>query len=230
MRAWRTGREVAKPKTLKDRMAQVCRQCSSSLYRAFNDDQGRHYDLTWEAQFGITPRIERRGHRLDIYVTPAWTKKVGENRAVIFPNTKHRTFIYDSEPIADSEMSARSVRCMMLKGVGVMKKHYYESEVTRLMHRYDDLNTNDNLSYVDAYKEFNSGNVNSTIKMNDEIYCILFDSQKLVNAFKQGDPYEYSIYYLEHETLNLQSVGHTMLHAKNLLNRRLKKATLDALI
>ena len=230
MRAWRTEREVAKPKTLKDRMAQVCRQCASSLYRAFNDDQGRHYDLTWEAQFGITPRIERRGHRLDIYVTPAWTKKVGENRAVIFPNTKHRTFIYASEPIADSEMSARSVRCMMLKGVGVMKKHYYESEVTRLMHRYDDLNTNDNLSYVDAYKEFNSGNVNSTIKMNDEIYCILFDSQKLVNAFKQGDPYEYSIYYLEHETLNLQSVGHTMLHAKNLLNRRLKKATLDALI
>ena len=230
MRAWRTGREVAKPKTLKDRMAQVCRQCSSSLYRAFNDDQGRHYDLTWEAQFGITPRIERRGHRLDIYVTPAWTKKVGENRAVIFPNTKPRTFIYDSEPIADSEMSARSVRCMMLKGVGVMKKHYYESEVTRLMHRYDDLNTNDNLSYVDAYKEFNSGNVNSTIKMNDEIYCILFDSQKLVNAFKQGDPYEYSIYYLEHETLNLQSVGHTMLHAKNLLNRSLKKVTLDALI
>ena len=72
--------------------------------------------------------------------------------------------------------------------------------------------------------------MNSTIKMNDEIYCILFDSQKLVNAFKQGDPYEYSIYYLEHETLNLQSVGHTMLHAKNLLNRRLKKATLDALI
>lgn len=118
MRAWRTGREVAKPKTLKDRMAQVCNQCSNSLHSAFNDDEGRHYDLTWEAQFGITPRIERRGHRLDIYVTPAWTKKVGENRAVIFPNTKHRTFIYDSEPIADSEMSARSVRCMMLKEIG----------------------------------------------------------------------------------------------------------------
>ena len=234
MRAWRTGREAPKPKTLKDRMAQVCRQCSNSLYHAFNDDQGRHYDLTWEAQFGITPRIERRGHRLDIYVTPAWTKKVGENRAVIFPNTKHRTFIYDSEPIADSEMSARSVRCMMLKGVGVMKEHYFKTEISRLNYRFDQSNTNDKLSYVDAYKEFNkefnSENVSSTIKMNDEVWEILLESKKLVGAFKQGNPYEYSIYYLEHETLNLQSVGHTMLHAKNLLNRRLKKATLDVLI
>lgn len=229
MRAWRVDREVAKPKTFKDRMHRACSECGDEMHEAFSYAEGRHYSITWRVEFGVTPRIDRRGHRLDIYVTPAWKKKVGKNRAVMFPDTKHRTFIYDSEPIADSEMSDRGVKCMMLKGVGVMKEHYFKTELSRLNYRFDQLNTNEHLSYVDAYKHYKIGNLNLS-KLGDGIEQVLKDSMTLIQCYKDGDPYEYSLYYLEHETLDLQSMGHTFLHAKNLLNRRLKKATLDALI
>jgi hypothetical protein len=230
MRAWRVGREVAKPKTFKDRMHRACNECKDEMHDAFNYAEGRHYSITWQVEFGVAPRIERRGHRLDIYVTPAWKKKVGKNRAVMFPDTKHRTFIYDSEPIADSEMSDRGVRCMMLKGVGVMKKHYFKTEISRLKHRYDQLiSAPFDLPYVDAYREFVIGNLNREM-IDSEVWKILDDSHTFTENFKEDNPCEYSLYYLEHETLDLQSMGHTFLHAKNLLNRRLKKATLDALI
>ena len=113
--------------------------------------------------------------------------------------------------------------------VGVMKEHYFKTELSRLNYRFDQLNTNESLSYVDAYKEYKIGNLNLS-KLGDGIEQVLKDSMTLIQCYKDGDPYEYSLYYLEHETLDLQSMGHTFLHAKNLLNRRLKKATLDALI
>ena len=229
MRAWRTGREVAKPKTFKDRMHRACNECANEMDDAFNYAEGRHYSITWRVEFGVTPRIERRGHRLDIYVTPAWKKKVGKNRAVMFPDTKHRTFIYDSEPIDDSEMSDRGVRCMMLRGVGVMKEHYFKTELSRLKYRFNQLNTKEHLSYVDSYREYRIGNLNLS-QLDDGISKVLDESETLIEHYKENCPYEYSLYYLEHETLDLQSMGHTFLHAKNLLNRRLKKATLDALV
>jgi len=232
LRELRVSRESVRPKTLQDRMHEILRQCSDDMTDAFYFSEGRKYSVSFTAAFGQEVKVEvakRSKWNVDIYVTPAWLKKVGKDRAVMFKETKHRTFIYDSKPVFDREMSDRNVQCMILKGVGLMKEHYFKAELSRLCQRFDELNTNENLTYVDAYREYKIGNLNLS-KLDSEIQAVLMDSRTLIDAFKRGEPCEYSLYYLEHRSLDLNSVGHTLHHAKNLLNRRLKKATLDALI
>jgi hypothetical protein len=196
MRAWRIGRQAGQFQTIDIRMDHAITKTRSQILNSICSEEGRKYDINVCVDFGVKPKVDNVRRSLDrikatLHATPAWMKKVGRQRAVMFKETKHRTFIFDSESFDNSEMNNRGVSCFKLHGFGVMKEHYHKAEIG--------------------------------------VEDILYRSAELIEAYKSGQPCHYSMFYLEHENLDLSSVGHTFLHARNLLNRRLKKATLDAL-
>lgn len=233
MRAWRIGRQAGQFQTIDIRMDHAITKTRSQILNSICSEEGRKYDINVCVDFGVKPKVDNVRRSLDrikatLHATPAWMKKVGRQRAVMFKETKHRTFIFDSESFDNSEMNNRGVSCFKLHGFGVMKEHYHKAEIAGLQYQYNQLNKNENLSYVDAFREYKIGNLNLSM-LASGVEDILYRSAELIEAYKSGQPCHYSMFYLEHENLDLSSVGHTFLHARNLLNRRLKKATLDAL-
>ena len=106
MRCWRVGREATKFKNIKDRMDEVLENTTKLIGDSVYPYEKRKYDFSIIVEFGIKPDIEVlhtiTNVRAQFRVTPAWRHKVGKRRAVMFKETKHRTFVFDSESFDNS--------------------------------------------------------------------------------------------------------------------------------
>lgn len=209
--------------SMQKRIHEAVSECRTQMTGALYAAEGRMFDWFVDVNFKHldgdelirpdvlymeTMRTDGR-HKCKMVVTPAWSKRVGRDRAVFMMNGK-KAFMYDSEEFFNRSMIEAGVTCLRAKVFGIMGDSVYKHLKDRLVEEIEDATA-------------------------EESGPLAHELQELTIAFKEGKPVKYELFYLEHQRLKdddgdkVFSVGMTMAKARSLMDSRIKAHTLKAL-
>lgn len=223
IRGIRSRRLEKSESSMQKRIHKAVSECRSEATGALYAAEGRMFDWFVDVDFRHldgdsmvrpdvlymeTMRPDGR-HKCKLVVTPAWSKRVGRDRAVFIHNGM-KTFMYDSEEFFNRSMIEAGVTCLRAKVFGLLGPSAYRVLSDRIKEELEDATA-------------------------EESGPLVNELQAMSIAYKEKRPYKYELYYLEHQNLKdddgdkIFSVGLTMGKARSLMESRIKSHTLKAL-